>query len=196
VARNPEETPPVVQVRPPESSGGHIPDLPQTPFARAVDPVVAWIGKASSVLWPLLVAVIALNVLMRYALGSGRIEFEEIQWHLFAAGFLLPLGWCLLVDAHVRIDVAAEHYPRRTKLWIELACLVLWLLPFIALVTWYSVPFVAYSFRINEVSEAPGGLPYRWIIKSFLLLGFVVLGAAAVSRLTRVVAGLFGPRKD
>jgi TRAP-type mannitol/chloroaromatic compound transport system permease small subunit len=82
------------------------------------------------------------------------------------------------------------------KLWIELLCIVLWLLPFIALVVWYSVPFIAYSFRINEISEAPGGLPYRWVIKSFLFIGFVVLGAAVVSRLTRVLAALFGPRKD
>jgi TRAP-type mannitol/chloroaromatic compound transport system permease small subunit len=172
--------------------GGHIPDLPETRLSRAVDPVVTWVGKASAALWPLLVLVIAVNVLMRYALGSGRIEFEEIQWHLYAVGFLLPLGWCLLVDAHVRIDVAAEHYPRKAKLWIELACLVLWLLPFIALVVWYSVPFVAYSFNIGEISEAPGGLRYRWAIKVFLLVGFVFLGLAALSRLSRVAAELFG----
>jgi TRAP-type mannitol/chloroaromatic compound transport system permease small subunit len=159
-----------------------------------VDPAIEWIGKSASILWPLLVAIITVNVVMRYAFGSGRIEFEEIQWHLFAMGFLLPLGWCVLLDAHVRIDVLAEHYGTRTKLWIELACILAWLLPFIALVIWYSVPFVAYSFRINEVSEAPGGLPWRWAIKAFLLIGFVVLGAAVLSRLTRVAAALRKPK--
>jgi TRAP-type mannitol/chloroaromatic compound transport system permease small subunit len=194
MARAPEVA--AVQVPPPAPAGGHIPGLPQTRFARAVDPAIEWIGRSASVLWPLLVAVITINVVMRYAFGSGRIEFEEIQWHLFAAGFLLPLGWCVLLDAHVRIDVLAEHYPTRTKLWIEAACIVGWLLPFIALVSWYSVPFIAYSFRINEVSEAPGGLPYRWAIKAFLLVGFAVLGAAVVSRLTRVIAALRAPPKD
>jgi TRAP-type mannitol/chloroaromatic compound transport system permease small subunit len=196
MARNPDESPAAVYVEPPASSGGHIPGLPQTRFAQAVDPVIEWIGKSASVLWPLLVLVITVNVVMRYAFGSGRIEFEEIQWHFFAMGFLLPLGWCALLDAHVRIDVFAEHYSRRAKLWIEVACILAWLLPFIALVIWYSIPFVAYSFRIHEVSEAPGGLPYRWAIKSFLLIGFVVLGAAVVSRLTRIVAALRAPRKD
>src|SRR5688572_8649897 len=196
MAGNPAEAPAAVVVDPPAPSGGHIPDLPQTRFARAVDPAIEWIGKSAAILWPLLVAIITVNVVMRYAFGSGRIEFEEIQWHLFAIGFLLPLGWCALLDAHVRIDVLAEHYRRRTKLWIELGCILLWLLPFIALVVWYSVPFVAYSFRINEISEAPGGLPYRWAIKAFLLIGFVVLGAAILSRLTRAAAALFGPRKD
>ena len=179
-----------------EGDGGHLPSLPRTRFSEAVDPAITWIGKAASVFWPVLVLIITVNVVMRYAFGSGRIEFEEIQWHLFAIGFLLPLGWCVLIDAHVRIDVFAEHYSRRAKLWIEAACIVGWLLPFIALVVWYSIPFVAYSFRINEVSEAPGGLPYRWMIKSFLLIGFAILGLAVVSRLTRVFAELFGPRKE
>ena len=26
---------------------------------------------------------------MRYLFGEGRVEFEEIQWHLYAIGFLL-----------------------------------------------------------------------------------------------------------
>ena len=177
-------------------SGGHIPSLPPTAFASAVDPFVTWIGKSAAIFWPALVVVITVNVVMRYALGKGRIEFEEIQWHLFAIGFLLPLGWCALLDAHVRIDVFAEHFRTRTKLWIELACIVAWLLPFIALVMWYSVPFIAYSFRINEISEAPGGLPYRWAIKAFLLVGFAVLALAVVSRLTRVVAALRAPPED
>jgi TRAP-type mannitol/chloroaromatic compound transport system permease small subunit len=61
-------------------------------------------------------------------------------------------------------------------------------------VLWYSVPFIAYSFRINEVSEAPGGLPYRYLVKAFLFIGFLFLGLAAVSHLTRVIAALRGTR--
>src|SRR5512134_258457 len=108
-----------VYVEPPPEGGRHV-ALPETGFSRAVEPWIAWIGKSASVFWPILVAVITVNVVMRYAMGSGRVEFEEIQWHLYAIGFLLPLGWCALVDAHVRIDVFAEHYPYRAKLWIEL----------------------------------------------------------------------------
>jgi TRAP-type mannitol/chloroaromatic compound transport system permease small subunit len=59
-------------------------------------------------------------------------------------------------------------------------------------VLWYSVPFVAYSFRINEISEAPGGLSYRWAIKAFLFIGFALLAAATLSRLSRVLKALFG----
>ena len=169
-------------------------DLPNTATARAIDPVIEWLGKASSVIWPILVIVITANVLMRYVIGKGLIEFEEIQWHLYAIGFLLAQAWAAQGDGHVRIDVFAEHYPNRTKCWIELVGILVFLLPFIAVVLWYSIPFIAYSYRINEISEAPGGLPYRWAIKAFLFIGFVLLAATTISRLTRVLRALFGPR--
>jgi TRAP-type mannitol/chloroaromatic compound transport system permease small subunit len=169
-------------------------DLPSTAPARAIDPVIEWLGKASSVIWPILVIVITANVLMRYVIGKGLIEFEEIQWHLYAIGFLLAQAWAAQGDGHVRIDVIAEHYSNRTKCWVELIGILFFLLPFIVVVLWYSVPFIAYSFRINEISEAPGGLSHRWAIKAFLFIGFALLAAATLSRLTRVIKALFGPR--
>jgi len=172
----------------------HHTELPETRFSRRIDPLVRGVGKLSSYLWVVLVAVITVNVLMRYVIGKGLIEFEEGQWHLYAIGFLLALAWAVEADDHVRIDVISDRFAFRTKCWIELVGLVVALLPFIALVVWYTAPFIAYSWRVGEVSEAPGGLPYRWAIKSFLLIGFVALGLAALSRLTRVAAALFTRR--
>lgn len=169
----------------------HHSELPQTGFSRAVDPFVRAVGQWSAFLWPLLVAVITVNVLLRYVIGKGLIEFEELQWHIYAPGFMLGLAWVLQLDDHVRIDVLAEHFKFRNKCWIELVGIVVGLLPFIVLIVWYSVPFIKYSFDINEISEAPGGLPYRWAIKAVLLASFLVLGLAALSRLTRVLAALF-----
>jgi len=59
-------------------------------------------------------------------------------------------------------------------------------------VLWYSLPFVVVSYRISEVSPSPGGLAYRWLIKAMLPIAFSLLLAAAISRLSRVWAFLFG----
>ena len=93
---------------------------------------------------------------------------------------------------HIRVDVLHERMPLRVQAWIELYGMVLLLLPFAALVIIYSVPFILYSFETREVSPSPGGLPFRYVIKAFLLIGFVVLVVAAISRLTRVWSLLFG----
>lgn len=170
--------------------------LPETAFSRRVDPWLVQIGRWISWVWLVLLVIIVLNVLLRYAFGEGRIEFEEIQWHLYSTGFLLGLAYTSQADAHIRVDVLHERFPPRLQAWVELYGIVLLMLPFIALVLIYSVPFVAASYRLGEESQAPGGLPYRWLIKAMLPLGFTLLLAAALSRLTRVWTFLFGAAGD
>lgn len=166
--------------------------LPQTRLSKIIDPLIVRIGQAVSWLWLLLLVVIVSNVVLRYAFGQGRIEFEEFQWHLYSLGFLFGLCSALHTDAHVRIDVLHERLRPRLQAWIELYGLILCLFPFIALILIYGVPFVLVSFELGEVSQSPGGLPYRWLIKAALPLGFGLLLLAGFSRLSRVWAFLFG----
>ncbi|HEU0203668.1 MAG TPA: TRAP transporter small permease subunit [Burkholderiaceae bacterium] len=173
----------------------HHTELPRTRLSAAIDPWIRRSGEIFSWVWVVLVAVITVNVVMRYALGKGLVQFEEAQWHLYAIGFLLGLAYCLESDDHVRIDVLSERWRPTTVAWVELYGIVLLLIPFLLLVLWYAVPFIAYSFRIGEVSEAPGGLPLRWAIKSVLFISFALLALATTSRLSRVIAFLFGARE-
>lgn len=165
--------------------------LPQTWLSKTIDSVIVRVGHAASWIWLVLLIVIVTNVVLRYVFGEGRIEFEEIQWHLYSVGFLLGLSYALQGDAHVRVDVIHERLRPRLQAWLELYGLILCLFPFIALVLIYGVPFVVISFDLSEVSSSPGGLPYRWLIKAALPLGFGLLLLAGISRLSRVWAYLF-----
>jgi TRAP-type mannitol/chloroaromatic compound transport system permease small subunit len=165
--------------------------LPHTRLSRRVDPLLAGIGRLTGWLWILLLLTIVGNVVMRYVLGEGYIQFEELQWHLYSTGFLLGLAYAYQADAHIRVDLLRDNWSPRLRAWIELYGTLLLLLPFIALVLVYGVPFVRSSYALNEVSQAPGGLPLRWLIKAMLPLGFLLLLLAALSRLSRVWAFLF-----
>lgn len=173
--------------------------LPETALSRRIDAVLRALEDGVSWIWLLLLAVIVVNVVARYAFGQGRIEFEELQWHLYSIGFLVGIAGGVVADVHVRVDVLRERFSRRTRAWIELYGLLLLLLPFVALVAVHSVPFVALAFESGEVSVAAGGLPHRFVIKGALAAGFALLGLAGLSRLLRVCALLFGapaPRGD
>jgi len=166
--------------------------LPVTAFSRHVDRLIGWFGEAASLLWTVLVLVIVFQVVLRYGFGRGSIMLEETQWHLYAVGFMLGLSFTEVRERNVRIDVLAENFSQRTRLWIELVGITVFLLSFTLLVIWFAVPFVVTSWQLNEVSAAPGGLPYRWVLKSFLVTAFALLALAGVSRLTRVWVALFG----
>ena len=57
-------------------------ELPETGLSRRIDPLLVAFGRAASWLWLVLLLVIVGNVLLRYAFDEGRIELEEVQWHL------------------------------------------------------------------------------------------------------------------
>lgn len=176
-----------------EPGSGVGPALPETPVSRRIDGGLRRLGAAIDWIWIALLVVIVVNVLMRYLLGEGRIEFEELQWHLYAVGFLAGIATAVPDDAHVRVDFLAERFSPRLRAWIDLYGLLLLFFPFVALVLVHLPPFVLFSWEAAEVSSAPGGLPFRWAIKGALGAGFVLLALAGLSRLLRVWAFLFGP---
>ncbi len=170
--------------------------LPETRGSAAIDHFLQRAGEFLSWIWLVLLAVIVLNVLLRYAFGSGRIEFEEAQWHLYAVGFLGAIALCVRSDSHIRVDVLHERLSPRMQAWIDFYGILLLGLPFCALVLFFSIPFVAESFAAREVSPSPGGLPGRFIIKSALPLGFAAVALAFISRLLRLGRRLFGPGEE
>ena len=165
--------------------------LPHTPLTRRIDALLDRIGRATSYIWLILLAVVVVNVVLRYAFSEGRIELEELQWHLYSIGFLLGMSYAYQADSHIRVDVLHERLRPRTQAWIELYGILLFLLPFITLVLIYAAPFVASSYRLDEISPSPGGLPLRWLIKACLPVGFTLLLLAVISRLIRVWRYLF-----
>lgn len=165
--------------------------LPTTPLSRRLDGLVRAIGNALSWIWALLLLVIVSNVILRYAFGSGHIELEELQWHLYAVGFLTGLSYCCEADAHVRVDVLRERLAPRHQAWLELYGILLLLIPFAALIVIFGAPFAFEAWRSAEISQSPGGLPQRWLIKATLPLGFALLLLATLSRLLRVGTLLF-----
>lgn len=48
------------------------------------------------------------------------------------------------------------------------------------------------SFLQNESSDAPTGLPYRWVVKFFLFIAFITVAAAVAAVIARCVVALFG----
>ena len=150
-------------------------------FAEAVDALSRRVGWAAAWLYPVLVAVLIVNVAMRYGLGLGSIELEELQWHLFAAAFLLAFAYTYSVDEHVRVDLLHARFSPRTRAWIELLGCLLLLLPFSAITSAYAFDFFWQSWLVSERSVMPSGLPARYVIKFVLFASVVLLALQALA---------------
>ncbi|MBK1851468.1 TRAP transporter small permease subunit [Marinobacter sp. 1-4A] len=186
----------------PQNSRAQVPDageflhhhtvLPTTRVSQWVDRAIAAIGKGASWLWVVLTGVIIWAVVGRYAFEHGSVTLEEVQWHLAGIGWLLGLAYTLVVDDHVRVDVLHERMTLRAQGWVELFGLLFLLLPFLGLAVYEMIPYAFSSWQQGETSQAPAGLPYRWVLKGVVALSFILLAIAALSRLLKVTALLFG----
>lgn len=167
-------------------------DFPTTRPSNLIEGVIEAIGSILNWLWAALVVIIVVNVTMRYALGVNYIWVEETQWHIYAVGFMLGIGYAVTHDTHVRVDVLAAGFRRRTRAWIELIMIVVILGPMVYLIISYAIPFVRASYTRGEISSAVGGLHHRWAIKAVIIVAFSYIGLAALARLMRITALLFG----
>lgn len=124
--------------------------------------------------------------------GMGSTRLQELEWHLHAVLFCTWLGYGYLRNSHVRIDVLVGGLSPRKKLWLELVGCLLFATPYLVVALPYAFDFFVLSWQQGESSDAPTGLPARWVIKGFLFLGFltVAVGVAAVA--ARCVVALFG----
>jgi TRAP-type mannitol/chloroaromatic compound transport system permease small subunit len=109
---------------------------------------------------------------------------------------MIGLSYAQSADSHIRVDVFHMRFSRNSKNFWEIFGIVFFLIPFILVVFFNSLPFVAEAWRLNEMSDAPTGLPWRWLIKSVIPVSMLFLLASALSRLLRELAFFFGLNED
>src|SRR5215207_4077996 len=112
-------------------------------LARAIDWLNERIGKA--VAWAILVAVLvsAVNAIIRKVFGTSSNAWLELQWYLFGAAFMLCASWSLKASEHIRIDIVSNRLTKRSGDRIDVFGHLFFLPPFVAVMTYLSVPFLS-----------------------------------------------------
>lgn len=153
--------------------------------AHRIDRLIAAIGRA--VIW-LCLALVLLQftvVVLRYALGIGSIWLSESVIYVHAALFLLAAAWTLQQGGHVRVDVFYSKASPRTKAAVDLAGALLLLLPFMAVIMWFALPYVARSWAILERSREASGLPLVYVLKTLIPLFALLIALQGISQAIR-----------
>ena len=119
---------------------------------------------------------------------------QEMEWHFHAALFALVLGYGVVYNTHVRIDLIRENLDFRRKAWLELTGLTAFMIPYCAVVIWFAVEYVKASYAVGEVSASTVGLTHRWLIKSVLVVGLVVALLSGIAAWLQTATILWGPR--
>ncbi|MCC6468774.1 MAG: TRAP transporter small permease subunit [Alphaproteobacteria bacterium] len=162
-------------------------DRALTAFIRGVDALNGAVGRVVGWLTVATVLVCAGVVFLRYAVKIGSVWTQELYVWIHSCVFMLGAGYTLLVDKHVRVDLWYAKQSGRTKAVVDILGAVLFLLPWVAVLLWTGIPFIARSWAILEPSAQVGGLPALFLFKTVLIAFAVLLGLQGLARAARAV---------
>ncbi|BDD88749.1 TRAP transporter small permease subunit [Desulfofustis limnaeus] len=144
-------------------------------------------GRCLAVLLLLLVLNVFYDVVTRYFLHNSSVAMQEMEWHLFGLIILYGMSVALLDEGHVRVDFIYDRFSLRSKALINIVGTVFFLVPLALLVLFGSLEYVKDAYVIQEISEDPGGLPYRWLIKGMIPVSFAYLIFCAIGYVVKQI---------
>ncbi len=142
---------------------------------RATDKIIDFIGLITAFLLVIMILNVAYDVFARYLFHNSSIAMQELEWHEFAVIMLYGTGYALRHNAHVRVDFIYDRLSSNKQALINIFGAIFFLLPLVLLVIYSSNDFVMDAYTSNEISQDPGGLPYRWLIKAQIPFAFIFL---------------------
>lgn len=129
------------------------------------------------------------NAFIRYGLDVSSNGWLEIQWYLFAVCVMLGASQVLRLNEHVRVDLIYGRLPSRGRVWVDMLGLLLFLMPAMGVMLYYSWPLFLKVYQTQEMSSNAGGL-IRWPAMLMLPLGFGMVILQGLSEVIKRVGWL------
>lgn len=155
-------------------------------LVRRIEALIDLVGQATLWIVLVMISLVAVNVLLRYSMSLGSVWAQELEWHLLAALILFGMSYAMQRGDNVRVDVFYAGYSARTKFAVDVLS---GLLTIAVAVLFFklSLAYVGQAWAIDERSPDPGGIPYRWAVKSLIPIGFGLLTLQSVGALLRLL---------
>ncbi|TVQ53407.1 MAG: TRAP transporter small permease subunit [Rhodobacteraceae bacterium] len=164
-------------------------------FSDRVGRVVCWFALA-------MVLIQFTLVIMRYVYSASNfMSLSTLWWQesiVYLHGSLIMFGvaYTYLHNGHVRVDIFYRDASPRRQDWTDLIGCLLFLLPVCYLIWWSALPSVMNSWRILERSQETSGIPYRYLLRTTVLVMSVLLALQALSTALKATLRLLGHQVD
>ena len=149
-------------------------------LAGRIDEFIDLVGRVTAWLALGIALVMGANVLLRYGFSIGSIWMQEFEWHIMVPICVFGMSYALRHGEHVRVDVLFQYLSPRNKHRVDIITAIGFMLLSIVVI-WLCIPYVLQSWRIGEGTANPGGIDYRYIVKSLIPIGFTLFFIQSLS---------------
>ncbi|MGM0663341.1 MAG: TRAP transporter small permease subunit [Thermodesulfobacteriota bacterium] len=151
-----------------------------------IDFVSEWSGKLVSVLIVFIMAILLLEVALRFAFNAPTIWAHELSMHFFGAYSVLAGAYVLLHNQHVKIDLIYLRFSTRGRAIIDTFTYLLFFL-FIGLLLRYGIMIAWRAVELRQaVSPSPWGSPI-WPTKLTVPIAALLILAQGLANFIRTV---------
>ena len=135
-----------------------------------LEKTISSLGRCISLMIPIMVILMVVIIVARYFLGIGLTGIQELVMYIHALVFLGCAGYVQYKDEHVRVDIFYRDASNKYKNKVNLIFGILFLMPMVFVIGYFSIDLVEMSWKIKEISTEAGGLNYVYIQKTLILL--------------------------
>ena len=172
-------------------------------LAQWIDRGLRFLAMVGGWLGLLLVLTVCYDVVTRYfgvpkPAGINSTMIQESEYWLHSFLIVLSIAYAYVKNAHVRVGLFRPRFSAKNILRIELAGVVLAVIPYSLMGIWLAWPYTISSYMSGEISKSQNGLSNLWILKAGLIVLFGLLLLVGISKLIKIMAALRGelPAKD
>jgi TRAP-type mannitol/chloroaromatic compound transport system permease small subunit len=145
-------------------------------YLLLADKVSTFVGKAFAWLIMLLMLVVCVEVVKRYALNAPTAWIFDATTMIYGALFMLAGAYTLSQDGHVRGDFLYGSMRPRTQAALDLALYLVFFIPGIVALVYAGWDFAATSWKIREHSSITANGPPLYQFKTLIpIAGALVL---------------------
>ena len=135
-----------------------------------LEKTINYLGRFISLMIPIMVILMIVIIVARYFLEIGLTGIQELVMYIHALIFLGCAGYVQYKDEHVRVDIFYRDASNKYKNKVNLILGILFLMPMVFVIGYFSIDLVEMSWKIKEISTEAGGLNYVYIQKTLILL--------------------------
>src|ERR1043165_3714711 len=134
---------------------------------HTIDEISTWVGKTFAWLIVLLMLVVCVEVIKRYALNAPTAWIYDVNNMMYGTLFMMCGAYTLAQAGHVRGDFLYGSMKPRTQATLDLALYILFFLPGIGALTWAGWDYFQDSYAMREQTFNATPLPvypFKFII--------------------------------
>ncbi len=160
---------------------------------RLIDDVNEHAGRWVAYLILPMIFVVMYEVILRRLFNAPTTWAFDMTTYIYAGHFMLGLGYVLLHERHVRIDVISQQFPNKMQLWLRIITFWILFVPYMAALCYGGVEFALESWIQWERGQNTWRPPL-YIVKTIIPVAAFMLAAQGFSNFIKDVRKLKGGR--